>query len=172
MAVRGRAFLSERADNNQSRYNKVTMRVGIRGLTFHSPRCRGRGQRDCETESVQGAGRSKGGRKPPDYTPDRAQNCERKNGESAARSYGWGGRIRTSEWRNQNPLPYHLATPQKHCRIAAGGRRRAQDSGASFKDQCKAGWAAESAVPPPRSMADTRRIMAPDTRPVIRTLAL
>jgi hypothetical protein len=25
---------------------------------------------------------------------------------------GWGGRIRTSEWRNQNPLPYHLATPQ------------------------------------------------------------
>src|SRR5947199_4155637 len=25
---------------------------------------------------------------------------------------GWGGRIRTSEWRDQNPLPYHLATPQ------------------------------------------------------------
>jgi hypothetical protein len=24
---------------------------------------------------------------------------------------GWGGRIRTSVWRNQNPLPYHLATP-------------------------------------------------------------
>ena len=23
----------------------------------------------------------------------------------------WGGRIRTSEWRDQNPLPYHLATP-------------------------------------------------------------
>ncbi len=22
----------------------------------------------------------------------------------------WGGRIRTSEWRDQNPLPYHLAT--------------------------------------------------------------
>ena len=22
-----------------------------------------------------------------------------------------GGRIRTSEYRNQNPLPYHLATP-------------------------------------------------------------
>src|SRR5208282_2623186 len=28
---------------------------------------------------------------------------------------GWGGRIRTSEWRNQNPLPYHLATP--HCTV-------------------------------------------------------
>jgi hypothetical protein len=26
---------------------------------------------------------------------------------------GWGARIRTSEWRNQNPLPYHLATPQR-----------------------------------------------------------
>ena len=25
---------------------------------------------------------------------------------------GWGGRIRTYGWRNQNPLPYHLATPQ------------------------------------------------------------
>src|ERR1700728_1333970 len=29
---------------------------------------------------------------------------------------GWGGRIRTSEWRNQNPLPYHLATPQSGLR--------------------------------------------------------
>src|SRR5436305_9657190 len=26
---------------------------------------------------------------------------------------GWGGRTRTSEWRNQNPLPYRLATPQR-----------------------------------------------------------
>jgi hypothetical protein len=24
---------------------------------------------------------------------------------------GWGGRIRTSAWRNQNPLPCRLATP-------------------------------------------------------------
>ncbi len=23
----------------------------------------------------------------------------------------WGGRTRTSEWRDQNPQPYHLATP-------------------------------------------------------------
>jgi hypothetical protein len=28
-------------------------------------------------------------------------------------SIGWGGRDRTSEWRNQNPLPYRLATPQQ-----------------------------------------------------------
>ncbi len=25
----------------------------------------------------------------------------------------WGGRIRTSEWRDQNPLPYRLATPHR-----------------------------------------------------------
>ena len=26
--------------------------------------------------------------------------------------YNWGERIRTSEWLDQNQLPYHLATPQ------------------------------------------------------------
>src|SRR4051812_32679145 len=26
---------------------------------------------------------------------------------------GWGAWIRTREWRNQNPLPYHLATPHQ-----------------------------------------------------------
>lgn len=26
---------------------------------------------------------------------------------------GWGERIRTSAWRDQNPLPYRLATPQQ-----------------------------------------------------------
>jgi hypothetical protein len=40
-------------------------------------------------------------------------------------SMGWGGRIRTSAWRNQNPLPYRLATPQR-CLLsqaaARGGR--------------------------------------------------
>src|SRR5262249_28182601 len=34
-----------------------------------------------------------------------------KNAAETALS-GWGARIRTWEWRNQNPLPYHLATPQ------------------------------------------------------------
>ena len=28
--------------------------------------------------------------------------------------YGWGARIRTSECRDQNPVPYHLATPQEN----------------------------------------------------------
>ena len=31
---------------------------------------------------------------------------------SYAPESGWGGWIRTNEWRYQKPLPYHLATPQ------------------------------------------------------------
>jgi hypothetical protein len=38
---------------------------------------------------------------------------------------GWGARTRTWEWRNQNPLPYHLATPQRP------SRDRAQDIAAA-----------------------------------------
>ncbi len=33
-------------------------------------------------------------------------------GAAYRQAVGWGARIRTWEWRNQNPLPYHLATPQ------------------------------------------------------------
>ena len=34
---------------------------------------------------------------------------------------GWGGRDRTYECRNQNPVPYHLATPQLlFCKIMQG----------------------------------------------------
>ena len=36
---------------------------------------------------------------------------------------GWGGRDRTSEWRNQNPLPYRLATPQQAAEARDGSRR-------------------------------------------------
>ena len=41
--------------------------------------------------------------------------------------YGWGGRVRTSAWRNQSPLPYHLATPHhdaKHGPPASNARRQ------------------------------------------------
>src|SRR3989338_491134 len=31
---------------------------------------------------------------------------------------GWGGWIRTIEWRLQRPLPYHLATPQREPIVA------------------------------------------------------
>src|SRR5271154_723759 len=37
---------------------------------------------------------------------------------------GWGGRIRTSVWRDQNPLPYRLATPQLDNQSSAHARRR------------------------------------------------
>src|SRR5882757_9767461 len=44
-----------------------------------------------------------------------------KEGNSLKRGTpGWGGRIRTSAWGNQNPLPYHLATPQLTCRKNGG----------------------------------------------------
>src|SRR6476619_5441614 len=33
--------------------------------------------------------------------------------KALARKNGWGGRDRTYECRNQNPVPYHLATPQR-----------------------------------------------------------
>src|SRR5262245_11587904 len=46
---------------------------------------------------------------------------------SETRMAGWGARIRTWEWRNQNPLPYHLATPHDALHFsqeAAGGPYR------------------------------------------------
>jgi hypothetical protein len=70
---------------------------------------------------------------------------------------GWGGRTRTSEWRNQNPLPYRLATPQwggcidrsipprKRARVAAGfelaGPRRCRYRRASrLAAECGSAW--------------------------------
>jgi hypothetical protein len=38
---------------------------------------------------------------------------KRKSSEPLGRLIGWGARIRTWAWRNQNPLPYRLATPQQ-----------------------------------------------------------
>ena len=38
---------------------------------------------------------------------------------------GWGGRIRTSVWRSQSPLPYRLATPQADGKVGCGGGRGA-----------------------------------------------
>src|SRR5262249_48136181 len=36
---------------------------------------------------------------------------------------GWGGRIRTSEWRNQNPLPSHWAPPHRRLSERRGRKR-------------------------------------------------
>ncbi len=38
--------------------------------------------------------------------------------------YGWGGRIRTCECRDQNPVPCRLATPQSIGRVRSGRRER------------------------------------------------
>jgi hypothetical protein len=65
-------------------------------------------------------------------------------GFSAARRYstettvvGWGAWIRTREWRNQNPLPYHLATPQFTVGLPPGWPARgAEHSGENATDQC------------------------------------
>ncbi len=59
-------------------------------------------------------------------TPDQFQNGNRKipNAHEIAIEIGWGAWIRTREWRNQNPLPYHLATPHRdacRCAPAHGG---------------------------------------------------
>src|SRR5208282_1337923 len=42
--------------------------------------------------------------------------------------FGWGGRIRTSEWRDQNPLPYHLATPQLESTVSEPARLKLSQS--------------------------------------------
>ncbi len=52
------------------------------------------------------------------------------------REIGWGARIRTWEWRNQNPLPYRLATPQW-----PEGAQSTQD-----RAYCNAGMAASKAA--------------------------
>src|SRR5438876_7463982 len=64
------------------------------------------------------------------------------------RNPGWGGRDRTSEWRNQNPLPYRLATPQLAVSGMAGVRprnpfrqRRSIESGAAFQPGFACGYA-------------------------------
>ena len=48
--------------------------------------------------------------------------------------FGWGGRVRTSEWRNQNPLPYHLATPQS---VRVNSRFAGRLQGGSAKNSPK-----------------------------------
>ena len=41
----------------------------------------------------------------------------------ACEDVGWGGRIRTSAWWNQNPLPYRLATPHRDSLARMSSRR-------------------------------------------------
>ncbi len=41
------------------------------------------------------------------------KNCFAVRGVNLQIGFGWGGRIRTYECGNQNPVPYRLATPQR-----------------------------------------------------------
>jgi hypothetical protein len=50
---------------------------------------------------------------------NRVRSHTRGNRTAETAPGGWGARIRTWEWRNQNPLPYHLATPQSAPTILA-----------------------------------------------------
>src|SRR5436305_4713814 len=60
---------------------------------------------------------------------------------------GWGGRIRTSEWRYQKPLPYHLATPHRGATDKQAGRgwqpRDAPSSAAASTDARACGKAVQ-----------------------------
>src|ERR1700751_1019757 len=60
--------------------------------------------------------------------------------DALGRRAGWGARIRTWEWRNQNPLPYRLATPQTPVTMApepAARRNAADNSSRSCVPQCR-----------------------------------
>jgi hypothetical protein len=78
---------------------------------------------------------------------------------------GWGGRIRTSEWRLQRPLPYRLATPQcvgRYFSISSRNRQTgAQDlcsrgnKGEKNKDSPGDDLLSQGAAPPvPSALAD------------------
>ena len=62
--------------------------------------------------------------------------------------FGWGGRDRTSEWGNQNPLPYRLATPQPGCARASSSSRGRRASAAAFAPRNPAPLARGNFRPP------------------------
>ncbi len=53
---------------------------------------------------------------------ERCQTQGRLPRAQGASEFGWGGRIRTSEWRFQRPLTYHLSTP--HPEVPRGFSRK------------------------------------------------
>ena len=53
--------------------------------------------------------------KAPNYTTSRYRCSLNKIKLLSLSRDGWGGRIRTYGTRDQNPLPYRLATPQQYC---------------------------------------------------------
>ena len=81
----------------------------------------------------------------PSLTGDAAAGlAETKKWSDSVEGPGWGGRIRTSEWRYQKPLPYHLATPH---RCAPSRMRRALAQPATRPMRRRAGINRRAAAP-------------------------
>jgi hypothetical protein len=62
-------------------------------------------------------------KKPPQSTAKSTHPQDKKYWNINYLITGWGAWIRTREWRNQNPLPYHLATPHHAAQIPPHGAR-------------------------------------------------
>src|SRR5205085_5042830 len=83
---------------------------------------------------------------------------------------GWGGRIRASEWRDQNPLPYHLATPQHPSLLPSAPSRRGWEAGAHLTPPhpprvCRrSSWSGERSRP-----RATKLLQRSGTRPASRS---
>ena len=78
---------------------------------------------------------------------------------------GWGGRDRTYECRDQNPVPYRLATPQDHCfkKSCMGCRSNPR----ATKPLMSTGILA-NAAPASNSVANSAKTQAPE--PVIAVI--
>jgi hypothetical protein len=70
------------------------------------------GKRLADTARVEGTQSAWSNWHLPKCLPAKCPRGKARVRHNPLKSFGWGGRIRTSAWRNQNPLPYRLATPQ------------------------------------------------------------
>ncbi|CEJ84690.1 hypothetical protein HYPGJ_20485 [Hyphomicrobium sp. GJ21] len=78
---------------------------------------------------------------------------------NTAANNGWDARIRTWEWRNQNPLPYHLAT--SHHAVWKTGARAPAERHHSQSSQGRQWCVAKRHQPPVEGFEDTK---APQSR--------
>src|SRR5690606_13589163 len=77
---------------------------------------------------------------------------------------GWGGRLRTREWRYQKPLPYHLATPQQR----SGGRSISRATARRNVDAVagQGGWRRPRVVHKPVGEAEKVAAAVPASQPL------
>ncbi len=91
--------------------------------------------------------------------------CQGRRRSLDSRLGGWGGRIRTSAWRYQKPLPYRLATPQ--CAAPSRTRRR----GAQPSSRPPRARAARIPPQPAKSLLRRSRVLAISRPPADRSVA-